>query len=288
VEHAILHLIYARFFTKVIRDLGLTSLGEPFPHYLAQGMVTKDGSAMSKSRGNVVDPDEIIGHYGADALRLFILFASPPDKEFAWNEDGIEGCSRFLHRLWQLVHDCRDVFGAEPGGAAEDRAAAGLRRKMNQAIKKVTDDIEKRFHLNTAISHIMELSNGLRRDREALKTTAAGRTLLRQSLEAILLLLAPFAPHFCEELWQATGHSQPLFRAAWPSYDPAWAAEETATIVVQVNGKLRDRFEAPVGTGEAEMRETALGLDKVRVAIGGAKVRKVVCIPDKLVNIVVG
>ncbi len=288
VEHAILHLIYARFFTKVIRDLGLTSLGEPFPHYLAQGMVTKDGSAMSKSRGNVVDPDEIIGRYGADALRLFILFASPPDKEFAWNEDGIEGCSRFLHRLWQLVHDCRDVFGAEPGGAAEDRAAVGLRRKMNQAIKKVTDDIEKRFHLNTAISHIMELSNGLRRDREVLKTTAAGRTLLRQSLEAILLLLAPFAPHFCEELWQATGHSQPLFRAAWPSYDPAWAAEETATIVVQVNGKLRDRFEAPVGTGEAEMRETALGLDKVRAVIGGAKVRKVVCIPDKLVNIVVG
>ncbi|MCJ7612754.1 MAG: class I tRNA ligase family protein, partial [Candidatus Aminicenantes bacterium] len=234
VEHAILHLIYARFFTKVIRDLGLTSIDEPFPHYLAQGMVTKDGAAMSKSRGNVVDPDEIVGRYGADALRLFILFASPPDKEFAWNEDGIEGCSRFLNRLWQLVYDSRDVFGPASGGPSGEKEAdpTGLRRKMHQTIKRVTDDIEKRFHLNTAISSIMEFSNSLRRDREALKTEAAGRALLGQALEAILQLLAPFAPHFCEELWQATGHSQPLVRTAWLSYDPAWAAEETVTIVV--------------------------------------------------------
>ena len=290
VEHAILHLIYARFFTKVIRDLGLTSIDEPFPHYLAQGMVTKDGAAMSKSRGNVVDPDEIVSRYGADALRLFILFASPPDKEFAWNEDGIEGCSRFLNRLWQLVYDSRDVFGPASGGPSGEKEAdpTGLRRKMHQTIKRVTDDIEKRFHLNTAISSIMEFSNSLRRDREALKTEAAGRALLRQALEAILQLLAPFAPHFGEELWQATGHSQPLVRTAWLSYDPAWAAEVMVTIVVQVNGKLRDRFEVPAGTAEAEVRETALRLDKVRSAMGAAKVRKVVCIPDKLVNIVVG
>jgi leucyl-tRNA synthetase len=290
VEHAILHLIYARFFAKIIRDLGLTSIDEPFPRYLAQGMVTKDGAAMSKSRGNVVDPDEIVGRYGADALRLFILFASPPDKEFAWNEDGIEGCSRFLNRLWQLVYDSRDVFGPAPGGPSGEKEAdpTGLRRKMHQTIKRVTDDIEKRFHLNTAISSIMEFSNSLRRDREALKTEAAGRALLRQALEAILQLLAPFAPHFCEELWQATGHSQPLVRTAWLAYDPAWAAEETVTIVVQVNGRLRDRFEVPAGTAEAEVRETALHLDKVRSAVGAARVRKVVCIPDKLVNIVVG
>jgi len=290
VEHAILHLIYARFFTKVIRDLGLTSIDEPFPHYLAQGMVTKDGAAMSKSLGNVVDPDEIIGRFGADALRLFILFASPPEKEFAWNEDGIEGCSRFLNRLWQLVYASREVFGPETGSPSGliEADATGLRRKMHQTIKRVTDDIEKRFHLNTAISSIMEFSNSLRRDREALKTEGAGRALLRQGLETALLLLAPFAPHFCEELWQATGHSLPLVRTAWPSYDPAWAVEEMVTIVVQVNGRLRDRFEVPAGTEEAELRETAFRLDKVRSAVGLAEVRKVVCIPDKLVNIVVG
>jgi leucyl-tRNA synthetase len=290
VEHAILHLIYARFFTKVIRDLGLTSIDEPFPHYLAQGMVTKDGAAMSKSRGNVVDPDDIVGRYGADALRLFILFASPPEKEFAWNEEGIEGCSRFLNRLWQLFFDCRDVFKPATGGPSDENEAdpTGLRRKVNQTIKRVTDDIEKRFHLNTAISSIMELSNSLRRDREALKRDGAGRKLLRQGLEAVLLLLAPFAPHFCEELWQATGHTLPLLRTPWPSYDSAWAAEEMVTIVVQVNGKLRDRFEVPAGTAEAEVRETALGLDRVRSAVGAAKVRKVVFVPDKLVNVVVG
>ena len=290
VEHAILHLIYARFFTKVIRDLGLTSIDEPFPHYLAQGMVTKDGAAMSKSLGNVVDPDEIIGRFGADALRLFILFASPPEKEFAWNEDGIEGCSRFLNRLWQLVYASREVFGPETGSPSGliEADATGLRRKMHQTIKRVTDDIEKRFHLNTAISSIMEFSNSLRRDREALKTEGAGRALLRQGLETALLLLAPFAPHFCEDLWQATGHSLPLVRTAWPSYDPAWAVEEMVTIVVQVNGRLRDRFEVPAGTEEAELRETAFRLDKVRSAVGLAEVRKVVCIPDKLVNIVVG
>jgi leucyl-tRNA synthetase len=289
VEHAILHLIYARFFTKVIRDLGLTSIDEPFPHYLAQGMVTKDGAAMSKSRGNVVDPDEIIGRYGADSLRLFILFASPPDKEFAWNEDGIAGCSRFLHRLWQLVYDSRDVFGRGGGAsrAGEKKGdSTGLRRRMHQTIKKVTADIEQRFHLNTAISSIMEFSNSVRREREVLTADVAGRALLRQALETVLLLLAPFAPHFCEELWQETGHSVPLSRTAWPAFDPDWAAEETVTIVVQVNGKLRDRFDAPAGTGEAELRRTALSLDRVRAAVGAGKILQVVCIPDKLVNIV--
>ncbi|MGB9006388.1 MAG: leucine--tRNA ligase [Candidatus Aminicenantales bacterium] len=291
VEHAILHLIYARFFTKVIRDLGLTSIDEPFPHYLAQGMVTKDGAAMSKSRGNVVDPDEIVGRYGADALRLFILFASPPDKEFAWNEDGLEGCSRFFNRLWQLVYDSREVFRPGSGGRwpeAKEADPSGLRRKMHQTIKKVTGDIEQRFHLNTAISSIMEFSNSLRREREALKADEAGRTLLRQALETVLLLLAPFAPHLCEELWQETGHSVPLARTAWPAYDPDWAAEETVTIVVQVNGKLRDRFDVPAGTAEAELRQTALSLDRVRAAVGAGKIRQVVCIPDKLVNIVAG
>ncbi len=291
VEHAILHLIYARFFAKVFRDLGLAGIDEPFPRYLAQGMVTKDGSAMSKSRGNVVDPDDIIGRYGADALRLFILFASPPDKEFAWNEDGIEGCSRFLHRLWKTVRDCRGVFDETApgeGGAPASADATGLRKRAHRTVKRVTDDIEKRFHLNTAISSIMELVNHIRRAGEDLAREAAGRALLREALETTLLLLAPFAPHVCEEIWEVTGHPVPLIKTAWPDYDPALAAEETATIVVQVNGKLRDRFETASGTPEDTLRETALSLSKVRAAIGQARVKKTICIPDKLVNIVIG
>ncbi|MBN2198500.1 MAG: leucine--tRNA ligase [Candidatus Aminicenantes bacterium] len=291
VEHAILHLIYARFFTKVFRDLGLAGNDEPFPRYLAQGMVTKDGSAMSKSRGNVVDPDDTIARHGADALRLFILFASPPDKEFAWNEDGIEGCSRFLHRLWNTVRDCRRIFDeAAPSGAdlQTGDGVSGLRRRTHRTIKRVTEDIETRVHLNTAVSSIMELVNHIRRAGEEAAATDAGREALREALESALLLLAPFAPHICEELWEATGHATPLVRTPWPDYDPGWASEEKAVIVVQVNGKLKDRFEIASGTPEDVLREQALSRPKVRAAIGRARVRKTVCIPDKLVNIVVG
>ncbi|MBM3296585.1 MAG: leucine--tRNA ligase [Candidatus Aminicenantes bacterium] len=288
VEHAILHLIYARFFTKVFRDLGLAGVDEPFPRYLAQGMVTKDGAAMSKSRGNVVDPDACLGRYGADALRLFILFASPPEKEFAWNEDGIEGCSRFLHRLWKTVRDNGAVFAAEPPAEPAAADGSGLLKRTHRTIKRVTEDIEKRFHLNTAVSSIMELVNHVRRVGEELSDDAQGRAVLRRALEAAMLLLAPFAPHVCEELWEETGHGRPLVRSAWPAYDPALAAEEKATIVVQVNGKLKDRFEVPPGTPEDELRETALNLPKVRAALGRAPVKKTVCIPDKLVNIVAG
>jgi len=291
VEHAILHLIYARFFTKLFRDLGLAGNDEPFPRYLAQGMVTKDGAAMSKSRGNVVDPDEIVGRYGADALRLFILFASPPDKEFAWNEEGIEGCSRFLHRLWKTVRDHRRIFAVSADSGKEIPAGedvSGLRRQTHRTVKRVTDDIETRVHLNTAISSVMELVNHIRRSGKEAAATDAGRSLLREALETALLLLAPFAPHICEELWEATGHSVPLVRTAWPAYDPAWAAEENAVIIVQVNGKLRDRFEVASGTPEKILREHALNRPKVQAAIGRAQVKKTICIPDKLVNIVVG
>jgi leucyl-tRNA synthetase len=290
VEHAILHLIYSRFFTKVLRDFGLTDISEPFPHYLAQGMVTKDGSAMSKSKGNIVDPDEILVRYGADALRLFILFASPPDKEFAWAEEGLEGCYRFLLRVWTIVLDDLDVFApAAPAAAAAPgpgEAASRVVKKTHQTVRKVTEDIGVRFHLNTAISSIMELYNLCRKERDALKETPAGREALRLALESIVRLLSPFAPHMAEELWERTGHRGLLMLSPWPAYDPALAREEMATVVVQVNGKVRDRFEAVPDLPAAELEAAALALPKIQAALGGKAPRKVISVANKLVSIV--
>jgi leucyl-tRNA synthetase len=292
VEHAILHLIYSRFFTKVLRDFGLTDVSEPFPHYLAQGMVTKDGSAMSKSKGNIVDPDEILVRFGADALRLFILFASPPDKEFAWEEKGLEGCYRFLYRVWALVLEDLDLFASAgaPGGdgapSVPNDAAAQVVKKTHQTIRKVTEDIGVRFHLNTAISSIMELYNLTRKERDALKETPAGRSALRLALESIIQLLSPFAPHMAEELWERTGRRGLLMRSPWPVYDPALAREEMATVVVQVNGKVRDRFEAVPDLPDPELEAAALALPKIQAALGGKPPRKVVVVRNKLVSIV--
>jgi leucyl-tRNA synthetase len=290
VEHAILHLIYARFLTKVLRDLGLIEIDEPFPHYLAQGMVTKDGVAMSKSRGNVVEPDDMVKQYGADALRLFILFASPPEKEFAWVEEGIEGCFRFVNRVWTMIEESRDVFSGEPSevsraGVSEE--ALALLKKTHQTIRKVSEDIEKRFHLNTAISSIMEFFNQIKKDKKILRQTDRDRPVLRQALETLLILLAPFTPHLSEELWQSTGHLDLLVHHPWPVFESELAQEETVTVVVQVNGRLRDKFEAPAGISERDMREAALGLERIRAIVSGKEVRKVICIRDKLVNIVV-
>ncbi|OGD28062.1 MAG: leucine--tRNA ligase, partial [Candidatus Aminicenantes bacterium RBG_19FT_COMBO_65_30] len=289
VEHAILHLIYSRFFTKVLRDFGLTGISEPFPHYLAQGMVTKDGSAMSKSKGNIVDPDDILKSRGADALRLFILFASPPDKEFAWTEEGVEGGYRFIVRVWTIVHENLDLFAAAPGEAAAapgGDAASQVVRKTHQTIRKVTEDIGVRFHLNTAISSIMELYNLARKERDGLRRTSAGRAALRLALESIVRLLSPFVPHLAEELWEKTGHEGLLMRSAWPAYDPDLAREEMATVVVQVDGKLRDRFEAVPDLSEPELEAAALALPKIQAALGGKPPRKVISVKNKLVNIV--
>ena len=318
VEHAILHLIYARFFTKLLRDLGLTGLDEPFPHYLAQGMVTKDGSAMSKSKGNVVDPDEMIKSYGADALRLFILFAAPPEKEFAWNGDGIEGCYRFLCRVWAAVEEeceapaglvdsvdsvvkddlvdsvVKDDSVGKTGlvGAANLVVAdvaesfARLQKKLHQTVRKVGEDIGKRFHLNTAISSIMELANVLRRERDALRNSAAGRVLVWEAQRTLVLLLAPFTPHVCEEMWSRMGEEGLVCRAPWPAFDPALALEEKATIVVEINGKIRDKFEAALDISENEMKAQALASPRIQALIAGKPVRKVVCIKNKIVNIV--
>jgi leucyl-tRNA synthetase len=290
VEHAILHLIYARFFTKVLRDFGLTDIDEPFPHYLAQGMVTKDGSAMSKSRGNIVDPDDILEQYGADALRVFILFASPPDKEFAWAEEGLEGCFRFLTRVWFLIHENLDLFEAGPGrdGAGGERSEAATRvtKKMHQTIRKVGEDIEVRFHLNTAVSSLMEFLNLIKKEKDGLRETPGGRAALRDALEALVALLSPFAPHIAEELWEKSGHAGLLTLSPWPAFDEGLAREDLVTIVVQVNGKLRDKFEAETDLAEAEMETRALSLPKVQATLGRRTPRKVICVKNKLVNIV--
>ena len=290
VEHAILHLIYSRFFTKYLRDLGLSSIDEPFPHYLAQGMVTKDGSAMSKSRGNVVDPDEMVKTYGADALRIFILFASPPEKEFAWSEEGLEGCYRFILRIWNLTEENLDLFqgkGTPVAGQFDQASHQRLSKKLHQTIKKVTEDIDQRFHLNTAISALMELTNCLKKEKDALRASEKGRELLREALSDLILLLGPFAPHLAEELWQKMGRTTLVAESSWPAYDPELAREELITVVVQVNGKLRDKFEVEIDTDEEILKEKALSLPRIQELLGGRPPRKIICVKNKLVSLVV-
>ncbi len=289
VEHAILHLIYARFFCKFFRDFGLTAVDEPFPRLLAQGMVVKDGAKMSKSKGNVVDPDDMVEKFGADTLRLFILFASPPEKEFIWNDEGIEGCFRFLNRLWAIVHENQDLFkgkAASPEGEMGEEAKM-LRIKMHQTIRKVSEDIEIRYHLNTAISSLMEFYNQIKRDKEALRQSQSGRVVLMESLESLILLLSPFAPHICEELWERTGHEDFLFRTPWLSFDPVLASEERVTVVVQVNGKLRDKFEIERDSSEEEVKDRALALNRIQAIVGDREPRKIIHVKNKLINIVI-
>lgn len=293
VEHAILHLIYARFFTKILRDLGLSAIDEPFPQYLAQGMVTKDGAAMSKSRGNVVDPDEMIQNYGADSLRLFILFSAPPEKEFAWSEEGIEGSFRFLNRIWQLFQECKGLFQDEAvakknkNKSSKEESSLRLQKKMHQTIKKVSEDIEKRFHLNTAISSIMELANSIKKEKENLMSSKEGRTVLKEALEKLILLLSPFTPHISEEIWEKMGYTTRLYGTSWPEFNPELAKEEKATIVVEVNGKVRDKFEAELDISEEQMKNMALGLSRIKALVQDKNIKKVVCIKNKIVNIVI-
>ena len=275
-----MHLIYARFFCKVLRDLGLTAIDEPFPHYLAQGMVTKDGAAMSKSRGNVVDPDDMMKKYGADAIRLFILFASPPDKEFAWDEKGIEGTYRFLQRVWRFYSEHMGLW-QDKDASAESSPSGRIRTtplgiKTHQTIMKVTGDIGKRYHLNTAVSSIMELFNQMRRDLPELEADDGGREVLREAMSALLLLLAPFTPYMCEELWEKLGHDGLISDAPWPEYDQDLARDETVTIVVQVNGKLRAKFDIARDLPEDLVRDRALALDRIREIIGSRQPLKII------------
>ena len=288
IEHAVLHLLYARFFTKVLRDLGYCDIDEPFTNLLTQGMVIKDGAKMSKSKGNVVDPNALIEKYGADTARLFSLFAAPPEKDLDWSDQGVEGSYRFLNRVWKLVHDAlpllKNAGKIDPASLGEEGKA--LRRSVHKTIRKVTEDIEERFHFNTAIAAVMEMVNAIQAFEP--KNDPRFAAVLKEALESLVLLLVPFVPHIASELWERLGHQEGVEKAGWPSFDLTVAADEELLVVVQVNGKLRSKITMAASAGEPEMKEAALADERVRPFIEGKTVRKVIYVPGKLVNIVVG
>ena len=278
VTHAILHLLYSRFFTKVMRDIGLITLDEPAANMFTQGMVLGfDGTAMSKSKGNTVDPEEMVDKYGADTCRLFVLFAAPPEKDMPWSEASVGGQRRFLERVFRFV--TRNMGREAAGDAGSDRRAL---RKLHQTIRKVTEDFDNRWHFNTSIAALMELLNALNEEEARLSGGALDRIL-----PDLVLLLAPFAPYTAEELWEQLGRTGPVFRQRWPAYDEVLAKEEAAEVVLQVNGKLRGRIWVPFGTPAAELERLALADPKVQPFIEGKQVVKAIVVADKLVNIVV-
>lgn len=290
VEHAILHLIYMRFITKVLRDLGWTHVGEPVKQLFTQGMVTLGGEVMSKSKGNTVDPDQTMERFGVDTLRLYLLFAAPPEKDLDWSDSGIEGAYRFLNRVYRIVSQyadaVKDLADLHPGDTLGE-AERKLQRKSHETIRRVTTDLGERLHLNTALAAIMELVNELQDflAREALPD--ASLKVLKSTLETLTLLLAPFTPHLSEELWERLGKSGGLMRTAWPQYDPDLARQEVLEVPVQVNGKLRTRLFVDRETGDEAIKQQALDDPKVKPFLEGKRVAKVVYVPKKLVNIVV-
>ncbi|HEY6872595.1 MAG TPA: leucine--tRNA ligase [Geobacteraceae bacterium] len=288
IEHAVLHLLYARFFTKVLRDLGYCAIDEPFTNLLTQGMVIKDGAKMSKSKGNVVDPNALIEKYGADTARLFSLFAAPPEKDLDWSDQGVEGSYRFLNRVWKLVHDTLPLLGhaGQIDTMSIGEGGKALRRTVHKTIRKVTEDIEERFHFNTAIAAIMEMVNTVQAFEP--KNDPANALVVKEALESLVLLLVPFVPHMASELWSVLGHEEGVEQAGWPSFDPAVAADEELLVVVQINGKLRSKVIVPASAGEQEMKDAALADERIKPFMDGKVVKKVICVPGKLVNIVVG
>ncbi len=285
IEHAILHLLYSRFFTKFLRDLGLLTVDEPFDRLLTQGMVLKDGDVMSKSRGNVVDPGSVIDRYGADTLRLFILFAAPPEDQLEWNDGAIDGAWKFLARVYNAARkSCRSVSSAVDPVSFDDEDQ-GLYREIHATVKKVTNDFSLDLKFNTAISQVMILMNRLE------KFDASGseqkQSLLNQAIETVVLLLSPIAPHLCEELWGDMGFSPSVMRASWPSYDEQALIQQTVLIVVQVNGKVRAKVEVAVDASEEELRKVILANAKISGYIGGKEIRKFIVVPNRLISIVV-
>lgn len=285
VEHAILHLMYARFFCKFLHDIGLTKAEEPFQNLLTQGMVLKDGKKMSKSIGNVVSPEEIIEKYGADTARLFILFAAPPEKELEWSDTGVEGSYKFLGRVYRLVADMAELTAGIPKRyipeGKEDKQLAYI---LNNTLKRVSGDIQKRFNFNTAISAIMELVNEMYRYKE-LDDINLG--LLADATEKLVLMLAPFVPHIAEEMWEGIGGEGLVYDAKWPEVDESMLVKDTVEIVVQINGKVREKADVPAGLDKAGLEETVLAMDSVKALMEGKNVVKVIAVPGKLVNIVV-
>ena len=287
VEHAILHLLYARFFTKVLYDLGYVSCEEPFENLLTQGMVLKDGSKMSKSVGNVVSPDEIVAKYGADTARLFILFAAPPERDLDWNDTAVEGAYKFLNRVWRAVDELKPFMSDEKVVSASLNAEEKkLRFAVNASIKKVTEDFE-RFSFNTAISSIMEMVNELYRYKDATAPESYSKPLIGEALRSLIVLLSPIVPHITQEMWESIGNDTALFDTPWPSFDESALVVSEVEIVVQINGKIRDKMTVSADLSREQMEEIAKTSDKVNALIGDKQIVKVIAVPKKLINIVV-
>jgi leucyl-tRNA synthetase len=307
VEHAILHLIYSRFFARVFRDLGMVSHSEPFSRLLTQGMVLKDGAVMSKSKGNVVDPDDMIGTFGADALRLYVMFVAPPEKEVEWSDAGLEGAFRFLNRVWRFVQQWRSVLAGQPalteGLPSFSAAERALRRKTHETIKRVTLDLDPRVHLNTAVSALMELvnelylfseqqtHNGMLARRTADANVVAERPetvfVVGEAVDALVLMLSPFTPHMAEELWEHLGHDGGIVKAGWPTFDPDVARADDVVIPVQVNGKVRARITVPIDTADDDIRAAALADAGIAAYTCDRTIHNVIVARGRLVSIVV-
>ena len=294
IEHAILHLLYSRFFHLVFKDMGLLQSDEPFEHLLTQGMVIKDGAKMSKSKGNVVDPDEIIQNYGADTVRLFILFAAPPAKDLEWSSQGVEGCFRFVKRIWRIFNDFFDeIKSASPiqGHKTDTQELRELKRITHMTIRRVTVDIQTRMQFNTAISAIMEFVNHLYAFRDewaSLKNkNDKSKAVVRESFETLILLLSPFAPHIAEEMWSLLGHSTSIIQVEWPEFNENLTKTEELLIVIQVNGKVRQRLLVSADASQEDIKSQALDDSKIKEQTMGKEIKKVIVVPGKLVNIVV-
>jgi len=289
VEHAILHLIYSRFWTKMMRDLGLVKNDEPVRRLFTQGMVIKDGAKMSKSKGNVVSPDDMVARYGADSARMYSLFAAPPDRDLDWQEDGVAGVSRFLGRVWRIVTKYSPVARSSAVSQISSKTQKGvaLRRKLHQTIAKITLDFEGRWHFNTSVAAIMELTNELQNADAQLAAGEIPASLVRELLRNLVLLLAPFAPFLAAELWEQLGEKGAVLRAPWPQSDPELAREDEIEIPVQINGKLVAVLRVPAGTDSKTMEAAALTNEKVRDRIAGKTIVKVIVVPGRTVNLVV-
>ena len=286
IEHAILHLLYARFFNKLMRDSGLpVTSAEPFTRLLTQGMVLKDGTKMSKSKGNTVDPEEILKSHGADAVRLFMMFAAPPEQSLEWNDAGIDGAMRFLKRLWRLVFEHVGMGAVQAlDKAALTSAQKDLRRKLHQTLQKFADDVGRRYSYNTAVAAAMEMVNALYKFEDR---TPNGRAVLQESLDGLVAVLAPIVPHFSHALWAELGHAEPVIEARWPDADPAALVADEITMVVQVNGKLRGEIRMPAGASQEQILEAALAQEGVKRFTDGQIIKKKIVVPGKLVSFVV-
>jgi len=285
IEHAILHLLYSRFFQRVMRDEGLTDVSEPFTNLLTQGMVLKDGAKMSKNKGNTVDPQELIAKYGADTVRLFMMFAAPPEQSLEWSDDGVQGSYRFLKRFWHAVVDHAaggTVVGLDVGSLNDTQKE--LRRKTHQTIAKIGDDIGRRSSFNTAVAAAMELLNAVNKLNDK---SEAGRAVVHEALEAVVLMLSPMTPHICHALWKELGHETALIDRRWPEFDESALELDMIELVVQVNGKLRGRVSVPADAGKDAIEELAIADENVQRFVDGKTIRKVIVVPGRLVNIVV-